>query len=306
MQQHILITGGNGLIGKHLTQALLQQGHKVSHLSRHPVTVSGVTSFKWDVHKQQIDMHCINGVDTIVHLAGAGVADKRWTEKRKKEIADSRTQSIRLIYTLLRQKPHQVTAVISASATGYYGNRNDEVLTEASAPSTDFLGKVCVEWEDAVDEGKTLGLRMVKFRTGVVLTIEGGALPPLAAPVKLGLGTVLGNGRQWIPWIHWQDVVDQYLMAITSPAIQGVFNMTAPEPVTNRQLTQAVAQQLGKPLWLPAAPAFMLKLVFGEMSEVVLGSTRAIPEALKQTPFQFKYPTIAEALKEIYGSSSAR
>ncbi|GAB2695072.1 TIGR01777 family oxidoreductase [Mucilaginibacter koreensis] len=302
MQQHILITGGNGLIGKHLTQALLQQGHKVSHLSRHPTVVSGVTSFKWDLHRQQIDMHCIDGVDTIVHLAGAGVADKRWTEKRKKEILDSRTQSIRLIYTLLQQKEHQVKSVVSASATGYYGSRNDEVLTESSAPSDDFLGKVCVEWENAVDKGKALGLRIVKFRTGVVLTTEGGALPPLAAPVKLGLGAPLGNGRQWIPWIHWQDVVDQYLMAINKPEMEGVFNMSAPEPVTNRQLTEAVAHQLKKPLWLPAVPAFALKLAFGEMSEVVLGSTRAIPEALKHTSYQFKYPTIAEALKEIYGS----
>ncbi len=297
---HVLITGGNGLIGKHLTRQLLQQGHQVSHLSRKPAQVPGVTTYVWNIAKSEIDERCIEGVDTIIHLAGAGVADKRWTAKRKQEIIDSRIDSIRLIYRLLESKPHQVHSFISASATGYYGNRGDEILTENSSPSHDFLGICCVEWEAAVDKGNALGLRLVKYRTGVVLSTEGGALPELAKPIKFGFGAPLGNGRQWIPWIHLQDVVDLYLMAVNDISLTGVFNMTAPEPVTNRQLTQAVARQLKKPLWLPNVPAFLLKLIFGEMSEVVLGSTRAVPQGIipKHT---FKYPVVNEALKEIYG-----
>lgn len=300
-QHHVLITGGNGLIGRQLTNALLEQGHKVSHLSRKPGNTAQVNTFIWDITKQQIDERCIDGVDTIIHLAGAGIADKRWSAKRKKELINSRTASIRLIYQLLQQRPHQVNTVISASATGYYSNRGDEVLTEQSAPAHDFLGTCCIEWEAAVDEGKALGLRIVKYRTGVVLSTAGGALPQLARPVKLGMGAPLGSGCQWIPWIYIKDVTAMYLMAVNNGSVEGVYNQTAPEPVTNKQLTQAVAKQLKKPLWLPSVPGFLLKLIFGEMSLVVLGSTRAIPQAIKQHHFNFGYPVITDALKDIYG-----
>lgn len=300
MQHHVLITGGNGLIGRHLTRQLLQQGHTVSHLSRKPAQIPNVKVYVWDVPKGQIDPECLEGVDTIIHLAGAGVADGRWTQKRRQEIISSRIDSIRLIYKLLKEKQHQVNTVVSASATGYYGNRGDEILTETSTPAHDFLGTCCVNWEAAVDEGKALNLRVVKYRTGVVLSTEGGALPQLARPVKLGLGAPLGSGRQYIPWIHLQDVVDMYLMAVNDVHLEGTFNMTAPEPVTNRQLTQTVARQLQKPLWLPNVPAFLLKVLFGKMSAVVLASTRAVPEALKTQNFTFKYPAIADAIQEIY------
>jgi uncharacterized protein (TIGR01777 family) len=299
--QHILITGGSGLIGKGLTELLLAKGYTVSHLSRKPGKDSRIKTFVWNVEQGQIDENCLNGVDAIIHLAGSGIAEKRWTKKRKKDLIDSRTQSIGLIYDLMRRKPNLVKHVISASATGYYSNRGDELLTEDSTAAKDFLGYCCVVWEQAADKGKDLNLRIVKLRTGVVLSKKGGALPPLALPVKLGVGTALGTGRQWIPWIHIKDAVDMYLHVIENADIQGVYNMVAPNPVTNKQLTKAVAKQLRRPYWLPNVPAFILKMLLGEMSLVVLGSTKVSAEKIENTNFKFEYPELSGALKELYG-----
>jgi uncharacterized protein (TIGR01777 family) len=299
-KKHILLTGGTGLIGSNLTKQLLDKGYRVSHLSRSSPKDSQVKTFLWNVEKGEIDEHCIDGVDTVVHLAGAGIADKRWTDKRKKEIVDSRTKSIALIYNLLGRKKHQVSSIISASATGYYSNRGDELMTETSSPSNDFMAKCCIEWEAAVDKGKQLGLRVVKFRTGVVLA-NGGALSKMAMPVKLYVGSPLGNGRQWVPWIHWQDVINMYFYGIENNKVEGVFNMVAPNPVTNKQLTQAIAGQLHKPLWLPSVPAFFLKLLMGKMSTIVLGSTKVSAQKIEDAGFKFKYPGITSALKNIYG-----
>lgn len=299
MGKHILITGGTGLVGKHLTDLLLGKGYSVSHLSRKKAATTPIKTFLWDVDKGTIDQNCLNNVDIIIHLAGAGIADGRWTEERKKIILDSRTKSIQLIYSLLKKNPHQVKKVISASATGYYSDREDELLTEKSSSTVDFLGKCCTYWEQAVDEGKKLGLEILKFRTGVVLTDDSGALKSLALPIKFGFGTVLGSGRQWIPWIHLQDVIDMYLFGIENP-ITGVYNMVAPNPVTNQKLTIATAIQLNRPLWLPKVPAFVLKLALGDMSMVVLGSTKVSAEKILATGFQFKFPTIKEALQQIY------
>ncbi|WP_428328751.1 TIGR01777 family oxidoreductase [Mucilaginibacter sp.] len=297
--KHILLTGGTGLIGRNLTKQLISKGYEVSHLSRSPGHDPGVNTFLWDVEKGTIDARCIDGVDIIVHLAGAGIADKRWTDKRKKELIDSRTKSIGLIYQLIAKNPNKVNSVISASAIGYYSDRGDELLTEESTPNNDFMAKCCVEWEAAVDEGSKFNLRIVKFRTGVVLD-NGGALAQLAVPVKLFVGSPIGNGKQWVPWIHWQDVIDMYLHAIENTDFTGVYNMVSPNPVTNKQLTQAVAKQLHKPLWAPNVPAFVLKLLMGEMSTVVLGSTKVSAQKIEDAGFKFKYPDIAPALKEIY------
>jgi uncharacterized protein (TIGR01777 family) len=299
---HVLITGGTGLIGTPLTEALLARGYQVSHLSRKLGRNPKVKTFLWDVPKQQIDPACTNGVNTIIHLAGAGIADKRWTAKRKKELIESRTESIRLVYSVLHKNPdHQVKQIISASATGYYSNRGNELLTESSVPLHDFLATCCIEWEKAVDEGRQFGLPVTKFRTGVVLTTRGGALPPIALPVKFGLGTVLGSGKQYVPWIHMQDAVDMYLQAIDGQLPADVYNMVAPNPATNQQLTKAVATQLGRPLWLPNVPAAVLKLILGEMSLVVLGSTRVSAQKIQDFGFQFKYPLLSDALSNIYG-----
>ena len=213
---------------------------------------------------------------------------------------ESRTRSIGLIYDLLKKKKHQVNTVISASGTGYYVKSSDELLTEDNPPADDFLGVCCVEWEKAVDEGEQLGLRVVKFRTGVVLDKDGGALPQLALPIKLGVGSPLGDGKTWMPWIHHRDVVDMYLYGLENEQLTGVYNMVAPNPVTNAQLTKAVAKQLHRPLWAPNVPAFLLKFLFGEMSLVVLAGSKVSAQKIEEAGFKFKFRDIAEALKEIY------
>jgi len=301
MSKNILITGASGSVGKRLTRVLLEKGYQISALSRTPGQNPAVKTFIWDVNRGIIDEHCIEGIDTIIHLAGAGIAEKRWTDARKKELIDSRTRSIGLIYDLLKTREHQVSSVISATAIGYYSDRGDELMTEDSTPNTDFMAHCCMEWENAVDEGQKLGLRIVKFRTGVVLDKDGGALPKLAKPIKLYIGSPIGNGRQWIPWIHWQDVVDMYVYAIENITVNGIYNMVAPNPVTNVQLTQAVAKQLHKPLWAPNVPAFVLKLMLGEMSTIVLGSTKVSAQKVEDAGFRFKFKEASAALKEIYG-----
>lgn len=303
MSKHILITGGTGLIGRKLTGLLLSKGYRVNHLSRQLGTNPEVNTFLWDVHKGQIDERCINGVDTIVHLAGANVSDGRWTDKRKKEIIESRAKSIGLIYKLLKAKPqHKVKTVISASGISYYGDRANNLLTENSAPGTDFLANVSLQWEHAVDGGEVLGLRLAKFRTGMVLDAHGGALPVLAKPIKLGIGVVLGSGKQWVSWIHLEDAVNMYLFAIENENINGDYNMVAPNPATNQQLIKAVAKELHRPLWLPRVPGFILELAMGEMSSMVLCSQKASAQKIEEAGFKFKYPTLTWALKEIYKS----
>jgi len=299
--QSILITGGTGLLGKYLTDALVIRGHTVRHLSRKPGKSTAIKTFLWDIEQGTIDPECIVGVDTIVHLAGEGIADKRWTAERKKLLIESRTKSIALIYKLLETTPHTVKNVVSASGAGYYSDRGDEVMTESSLPAKDFLGECCVLWEKAVDEGTGLSLRVVKFRTGVVLTRDGGALPLLAMPVKLFVGSPMGNGKAWVPWIHWRDVVDMYILGIENQKLDGVYNMVAPNPVTNKQLTKAIAKQLHKPLWAPNVPAFALIMLLGEMSIVVLGSTKASSAKIEAAGFEFSFPTVEGALGDIYG-----
>ncbi|WP_295767803.1 TIGR01777 family oxidoreductase [uncultured Mucilaginibacter sp.] len=302
MQKHVLITGGTGLIGQQLTQQLLNKGYTVSHLSRKPSNHKNVATFLWDLQKGEIDERSVDGVDTIVHLAGTGIADKRWTEKRKAEILESRTKSIGLIYDLLKSKlDHSVKHVISASGVGYYSDRGDQILTEDDTPAHDFLGKCCVEWENAVDDGKQLGLNVTKFRTGVVLTKKEGALPQLALPVKLGVGSPLGSGKQWVSWLHLQDAVGMYLDAIEGKLQPGVYNMAAPNPVSNKELTKAVARQLKRPLWAPNVPSFIIKLLFGELSTLVLGSTRVSTNKIEEAGYRFKFAHLADALKDIYG-----
>ncbi|MCC8410804.1 TIGR01777 family oxidoreductase [Mucilaginibacter sp. UR6-1] len=296
----ILLTGGSGGLGKQLTSLLLSKGYSVSILSRGEGKDKRVQTYKWDVNKGIIDDACIDGVDTIIHLAGAGIADERWTDERKKIIIESRTKSIALVYDLLKRKSNKVRFVISASGIGYYSDRGDELLTEENPPANDFLGQCCVLWEQAVDEGEKLGLRIAKFRTGVVLDKHAGALPKLSAPVKFGFGAALGSGRQWVPWIHWQDVAGMYLYAIEQE-LGGAYNMVAPNPVTNKQLTQHVARHLKRPLWLPNVPAFGLKLALGEMSTLVLGSTKVAADKIEQAGYIFKFDSIDKALTDIYG-----
>jgi uncharacterized protein (TIGR01777 family) len=301
MNKKVLITGGSGTVGRNLSELLIRKGYEVAHLSRSQGKNPKIKTYLWNVDKHEIDEHCIDGVSIIVHLAGAGIADSRWTAERKETIIKSRTESIQLVYELLKKYPHQVKTVVSASASGFYSERGSEWMTEKNMPNNDFLGHCSVLWEQSVDEAHSLGLRVVKFRTGVILDKNSGALPKMAAPVKFCIGSPLGSGQQFISWIHIDDVVNMYLKGIEDENLSGAYNMSTPNPITNTELTKAIAKTLNKPLWLPHVPTFILKLIFGEMSEVVLGSTRMNVKKILATGFQFKYPEINTALKEIYG-----
>lgn len=302
MSKTVLITGASGLIGKPLTQLLLEKGFTVHQLS-HDLSKSnaGVKIFRWDTSRMEIDPKCIENVDAIINLAGEGIADKAWTHKRKQQIITSRTNSLKLLHDVLKKHPnHTVKTLISSSAIGHYGDRKDEILTEESEPGTDFLANTCLAWERAADKIGDLGIRLIKLRTGVVLAQQGGALPKIASPIKLGVGASLGSGNQWVSWIHITDVVNIYLYALENEKMQGVYNMTAPFPVTNKELTQAIAKQLQKPLWLPAVPELALRIMLGEMSITVLNSTRTSADKIIESGYKFKFPKLESALTEIY------
>ncbi|MFC0317781.1 TIGR01777 family oxidoreductase [Olivibacter oleidegradans] len=299
--KRILITGASGMVGEHLTAALTKKGYIVHALVRKPQRDSEqVKYFTWNVEEGIIDKTCIEEVDAIVHLAGENIGKRPWSKNVRTKILKSRTDSIGLIYKLLSTGNHQVKQVVSASGTGYYGNKRDELLSEDRVPADDFLGQTCFAWEMAVAKGRSLGLRTVSLRCGVVFAKEGGALSKIAAPIKLGLGATLGSGKQYIPWIHIQDAVNMYIYALEHPGLQGVYNMVAPEPVTNKQLNQQIAKILGKPLWLPPVPAFVLKSIMGKMSELLLDSAKVSPDKILNAGFRFTYPTIETALKHIF------
>lgn len=302
MSKTVLITGASGLIGKPLTNLLVQKGYTVNQLSRNLSKANtGAKVFKWDISRMQIDENCIKDVDIIINLAGEGIADKAWTKKRKHEIIESRTGALKLLFDTLRNNPgHQVKTFISSSAVGHYGDRNDEILTEESEPGTDFLANTCLAWERAADKIKSLGLRLITFRTGVVLTKDGGALPTIAKPIKLGFGAAIGSGKQWAPWIHIDDVVNMILFAVENEGIMGVYNMVSPFPVTNQELTKAIALELKKPLWLPKVPKLALRIALGEMSRVVLNSNKVSADKIIESGFLFKYPKLKLALNKIY------
>ncbi len=298
--RNILITGASGLIGTRLIKNLLEKGHRVSVLSRQNSNFKGVSSFNWDIDKQLIDLKAFEGIDTIIHLAGAGIADKRWTKQRKQEIVDSRIRSTQLLYHTIDAIKAPVKTFISASAVGYYGDRNDEILYEESESGTGFLADCCKQWEAAVDEGLKSGIRVVKLRIGIVLSKQGGALSELARPVSFFVGAPLGSGKQWMPWIHLTDLVSIFEKAIENSDYSGTFNACTPYPVTNYEFTKILAKKLFRPVWPVNVPEFVLKTMLGEMSTVILNSTRTSPQKLMDMGFRFRYQGLDAALSEIY------
>lgn len=300
MNQHILLTGATGMLGKDLIGALLARGDRVSVLSRKPQQIEGVKVFLWDVYQQEIDTGCLEGVDSIIHLAGEAIADGKWTEKRKQEIIDSRVWSARLLFKAISEQENQVKHFISAAAVGYYGDRGEELLSEENAAGQDFMSACCQQWEQAADQGKALGIRVVKIRTGVVLAKDSGALPRMAAPVRFFAGAPLGNGKQWVPWIHYKDMTRIYLHALDDKSMNEAYNACAPHPVTNKALVRALARQLHRPVWPFGVPRKILQLMLGEMSAVVLNSNHTTAKKLLDTGFSFDFPEIEAALSDIY------
>lgn len=298
--KNILVTGATGLIGSRIVRNLQQRGHAIKILTRDPSRVKNAEAFYWDIETGQIDAKCLEGIDTIIHLAGAGIADKRWTKKRKQEIVDSRVQSTRLLFKTIEDNVVKIETIISASGAGYYGNRGDDILTEESSNGTGFLAECCKQWEDAIDEGNKFCERVIKLRIGIVLTRHGGALVELEKPVNFFAGAALGSGKQWIPWIHLYDMISIFEKVVEDQSYKGVYNTSSPFPVTNSEFTRAMARKLFRPVWPVNVPEFILKAMLGEMSEIVLISDRNSAQKLLNAGFQFRYPALDDALTEIY------
>ncbi|MCW3106109.1 MAG: hypothetical protein JWQ09_615 [Segetibacter sp.] len=303
----ILITGGTGLLGSALTKMLRAKGHKVIILTRtqKPSNDPDITYSLWDVKAQTIDRKAVSESDYIVHLAGAGVADKKWTNDRKKEIVESRTQSSALLVKALYEVPNKIKALISASAIGYYGDDSKrppkkKEFTEDMRADKEFLGETCRLWEESIEPVQKEGKRLVKFRIGIVLSNDGGALPEFKKPVKFGIAGVLGSGKQVVSWIHIEDLCRMFLFAIENENVQGVYNAVAPEPVRNKDLTLLLAEKMkGRFFVHMHIPVFVLKAMLGEMSVEVLKSTTVSCEKIRSAGFAFLYPTIESALENL-------
>ncbi len=236
----------------------------------------------------------------IIHLAGAGIADERWTDRRKQIIINSRVKSAELLYATCESAGQWPEVFISASGINYYGSvTSSHIYTESDPPAASFIGRCCVLWEEAAEKFKK-ECRVAMLRTGVVLSVEGGALPKIAAPVKFGFGAPLGSGDQWMPYIHIDDLCHMYLHALENAAVQGPYNATNGDHINNRNLTKAIAKALNKPLWLPAVPIFALKLALGEMSEILLEGSCASADKIASTGFKFKFKDMQTALLELY------
>ncbi len=295
-----MITGASGLVGSRLTNLLLENGYEVVHLSR-KAKQGKVPAYAWDIPAGVLDQNAFNGVGAVIHLAGAGVADQRWTAKRKREILDSRVKSTQLLIHHLKTRAHHVSTFVSASAIGVYGfGLSNEVFTEESKPGKDFLAQVVTAWEREAQSAQALGIRTVILRIGIVLSKDGGALKEMTKPIGFGVGAPLGTGRQLMSWIHIDDLCRMFLLALEHEAIVGIYNATGVQPVSNKEFTQAVARVLKKPLFLPAVPAFVLKLALGEMADMILNGSYVSSEKIQRAGFTFHFTDLHSALLDLY------
>ncbi|MBI4482155.1 MAG: TIGR01777 family protein [Acidobacteria bacterium] len=301
---NVVVTGGTGLIGQKLCEALAQRGDQVTVLARHPGRVERVLfpkarSFRWDAMGELPPQEALDRADAVVHLAGESIAAKRWSAAQKALIRDSRLNSTDHLVAALTRLSKKPDVLVSASAVGYYGDRGNEELTEEAAAGNDFLARTAVEWEARARRAGTAGIRVITLRIGVVLTPDGGALKQMLPPFKLGLGGTLGSGRQWMSWIHISDLVSAMLYLIDRQGLAGVFNATAPEPITNAEFSRTLARVLRRPCLIPA-PAFALKLMLGEMAQaLLLQGQRVVPKRLLASGFQFRFPALEPALRNL-------
>jgi uncharacterized protein (TIGR01777 family) len=297
---NITISGASGFIGRRLLKSLAKAGHSLHVLSRHAGTnlPAGVRISTWDPLKGPPPAESLREADAIIHLAGEPVA-QRWTAQAKRRIRESRVAGTRNLVEALATLTQRPEALICASAIGYYGSRGDEVLTESSAPGSGFLPEVCVAWEREAQAAEALGLRVVRVRMGLVLDAGGGALPRMLPPFRMGVGGRLGNGRQWMSWIQLEDLAALFQFAVESQ-VRGPLNGAAPNPVTNSDFTRELARALGRPAVFPV-PGFALRLLFGEMADVLLDSQRVAPGAPEAAGFRFRFPQLAQALAGLLG-----
>jgi len=302
--ENVLIAGGTGLIGSRLTELLLQNGYGVTYLSRTAGKVGDIRKFAWNPTEGKMDLDALLDVDYIINLAGAGVFDHKWNKEYKGEILASRVNATHLIYEKLKGRSKWPKAFITASAIGYYGaDTGDRLNTEESPVGDDFLAGVCRQWETAANYMESLGIRTVKIRVGIVLSKKGGALEKLEATVKKGAGAILGSGKQYVSWIHIDDLCKLFIKALKDDSMGGAYNAVAPNPVTSEELTKTLGEVLHKPIILPNIPAFALKLMLGgERAETVLGSSKVSAEKALKTGFKLEFSELKPALENIYKS----
>jgi uncharacterized protein len=296
----ILITGATGLIGQKLARRLMDEGHSVVALSRSKErgTKLGLETFEWQPERESPPAEALDGVEIVVHLAGEHIAAERWNETQKKRILDSRVRSTKNLVAGMEAMKVRPKAFICASATGFYGDGGERILTENSTAGNDFLSKVCVEWEAAASGAEALGIRVARIRIGIVMALESGALQQMMPVFKLGIGGSLGDGKQWFPWVHVDDTVGIFHHAITNNAVHGAVNAAAPNPVTNAEFTSTLAAALHRPAFF-FVPEFALNLALGEMGAMLVASYRVAPQAALASGYQFKYPVLESALSDL-------
>lgn len=305
----ILITGGTGLIGKALCTEFVADGHDVTVLSRNPEKAqgkmpSGTKLEQWDSKTANGWGHLADGADAIINLAGAGIADGRWTASRKEVIYQSRLDAGKAVVEAVEAAKNKPSVVLQASAVGYYGVDNgNNMLTESSGPGSDYLAQVCFDWEASTSALDKMGIRRPILRTGIVLSNDGGAWPKIKLPFLMVIaGGPLGSGKQWYPWIHIDDEVRAIKFLLENEQANGAFNLSAPNPVTNKELAQTTGRVMGRPSLMPA-PEFAMKAVLGEMATVVLDGQRAVPQKLEEMGFEFEYAYAEDAIRELTGAA---
>lgn len=296
----ILITGGSGLIGRKISDILLQREHTPVWLSREEGKYEGIKKYKWDISTGYLDERALDGVEHIIHLAGAGIIDKRWTSSYKKEILESRVRSAETLYNHVVKHKSSIKSLTGGSAIGYYGAiTNQHVYKEEDLAHRDFLGQTCAAWEQSYQPFIDAGIRTSIVRTGVALSKHGGAYKTMRLPFKVGLGAGIGSGEQYIPWIHINDVASIFVHTLLTENISGVFNGVATEPATNNYFSKTLAKSLHRPFFLPNVPAFLLKAAMGESACTVTEGVMASNQKIKSSGFNFEFDNLREALDDL-------
>jgi uncharacterized protein len=300
----VLVTGGTGLIGEYLCKKLEVKGYDVAVLSRKKDPGAGIRSYWWDPYGRKIDKEAVETADFIVHLAGANLGEKRWTDERKKEIIDSRVETADLLFDTVKETGRKIRSFISASGSSYYGLvTSDKIFREEDPPGNDFTGETCIKWEHSANRFRELGARVVVLRQGAVLSTRGGALPKMNIPVRLGVAAPVGSGKQYMPWIHIDDICRIYIKAIEDKSMEGPYNASSPEHATNRDIMKMLASVQDKPFWAPNAPSAAVRLAYGEMADVVLKGSRLSAEKLISSGYEFRYPDLEGALSSLFKGS---
>lgn len=298
MAQNVLLTGGTGFVGKYLTDVLIEAGFSVSILSRSDrESTPRVTYYKWDPKKNYIDKNAVLNADYIIHLAGEGIVEKRWTKRRKRAIIESRVRPVEMIYSILEMNNKKLEGFISASGIGIYGAiTSHKICTENTPPADDFLGITCQKWENAADKIGSLNIRTVKIRTGIVFGKNEGFLKKMVPTFKSGFGAVLGSGKQYLPWIHIEDLCQIYLKSIEDTKLEGAYNACVTDNTTNSRFSKTMAKLYDYSIWIPKVPAFVLKILLGQMSEAILTGQRVSSEKIQKTGFEFQFTDLEKTL----------